>query len=237
MNKKLALAAILFSLVAFNANVIAEESTLTTDASIIKEVSPDTAKIRFYVENTGSNLDDIKEKNDKTVNSVITKIKAKLNQDESIKTIAFRVNNVYSNKDKTSIFQKFQVTNGFEVKLKDLSKISEIIKIALDNGVTMVDRVDFSIEDGEKECNQLITSVINIAESRAQTVAKASGTEILKVKSINPYCSLTTNYVQPKFLNSSLERAMDSSSMGAMETIQPGAINARASVNMTYYLK
>ena len=238
MNKKFALLALFLAIMSLNVNTFAQESTLTTDAQINKEVSPDTAKIRFYVENTGSNLEDIKQKNDKIVNDVITKIKQNLNQNESVKTIAFRVNNVYANKDKSSIFQKFQVTNGFEVKLKDLNKVSEIIKIALDNGVTMVDSVDFSIEDGEKECNQLITSAINMAKNRAQVVAKASGSEILKVKNINPYCSLTTNYVQPRFLNASLEKAMDSSSMGSsIETIHPESINARANVSMTYYLK
>ena len=238
MNKKFALLALFVTFMSFKLMAHSQESTLSTDASINQEVAPDTAKIRFYVENTGSNLEDIKQKNDKTVNEVVSKIKQKLNQNESVKTIAFRVNNVYANKDKSSIFQKFQVTNGFEVKLKDLNKISEIIKLAIDNGVTMVDRVDFSVEDGEKVCNEMMTSVISVAKNRAQTVAKASGAEILKIKSINPYCSLTTNYVQPKFLNTSLERAMDSASMGGtIETITPGTISARASVNMTYYLK
>lgn len=239
MNKKLALFALLITFLGFNFNTLAQESTLSTEAVINQDVSPDTAKIRLYVENTGSNIEDIKQKNDKTVNDVISKIKQKLSPNESVKTIAFRVNSVYSNKEKSSLFQKYQVTNGFEVKLKDLNKVSKIIKIALDNGVTMVDRVDFSIEDGEKVCNELMTSVISMAKNRALTVAKASGNELLKVKNINPYCSLTTNYVQPRFLNSSLAKTADMASSGGsmLETINPGTISARASVNMTYYLK
>ena len=239
MNKKLALAALLIAFLGFNFNTFAQESTLSTEAVINQDVSPDTAKIRLYVENTGSNIEDIKQKNDKTVNDVISKIKQKLSPNESVKTIAFRVNSVYSNKEKSSLFQKYQVTNGFEVKLKDLNKVSKIIKIALDNGVTMVDRVDFSIEDGEKVCNELMTSVISMAKNRALTVAKASGSELLKIKNINPYCSLTTNYVQPRFLNSSLAKTADMASSGGsmLETINPGTISARASVNMTYYLK
>ena len=239
MNKKIALAALLITFLGFNFNTFAQESTLSTEAVINQDVSPDTAKIRLYVENTGSNIEDIKQKNDKTVNDVISKIKQKLSPNESVKTIAFRVNSVYSNKEKSSLFQKYQVTNGFEVKLKDLNKVSKIIKIALDNGVTMVDRVDFSIEDGEKVCNELMTSVISMAKNRALTVAKASGNELLKVKNINPYCSLTTNYVQPRFLNSSLAKTADMASSGGsmLETINPGTISARASVNMTYYLK
>ena len=55
MNKKLALAALLIAFLGFNFNTFAQESTLSTEAVINQDVSPDTAKIRLYVENTGSN--------------------------------------------------------------------------------------------------------------------------------------------------------------------------------------
>ena len=42
------------------------ESIISTDAVINREVIPDTAKISFTVENSGLNLNSIKEKNDKT---------------------------------------------------------------------------------------------------------------------------------------------------------------------------
>lgn len=217
-----------------------KESTLSTEYTVNSDIAPDTVKIKFYVENQGINLADVKEKNDKIVNAAINEVKKKLGANESVKTIAFRVNNIYSYKDKVRIFQKYEVTNGFEVKLKDLNKASEIIKIAMDNGIKRVDNLNFSIEDGQKICNEMMAQAISGGKQRAEYLAKAAGTSIDKVKNINPYCSLNNNYVQPRFYsNASMkaESSMDGASGTVMDVIEPGAINVRASVNMTYYLK
>ena len=148
MFKKIVLA--LFLCVVLNPVVIAQEccehSLINTEASINNEIEPDTAKIRFSVQNSGLNLDSIKEKNDKTVSDAINAIKANLNANESIKTTSFNVRNIYSYKDKVRVFQKYEVTNSFEVKIKDLTKISKIINLAMASGVKNVNGVDFLIE-------------------------------------------------------------------------------------------
>ena len=217
------------------------ESILTVEGTVNTDLEPDTLRVKFYVENTGTNLADIKAKNDKTVNTAVNAIKAKLNSDESVKTIAFRVNNIYSYKDKVRIFQKYEVVNGFEVKLKDLSKTSEIIKIAMDNGVKRIDNLNFYIENTEKQCNELIKQATSIAKNRAAVVASAAGATLTKPKSINPYCSLNSNYINRRvFANAMMKSSADGAMAEAQESvdaIEPGTISARASVNMTYYLK
>jgi len=232
---------IIFGIMTANTSIAAEiqESTISVDASINTELEPDTAKIKFYVENSGTNLNDIKAKNDKIVNNAINEIKKKLNDKENIKTIAFRVNNIYSYKDKIRIFQKYEVTNGFEVKLKDLNKISEIIKIAMDNGIKRIDNLNFYLENTENACNELMKQATQIAKNRANVVSNAAGVQILKPKSINPYCSLNSNFVNRQvFANAMMKSSgMDGAAEEAMDVIEPGTINARASINMIYYLK
>lgn len=217
-----------------------QESTISVDATTNSDIEPDTLKVKFYVENTGVNLADIKTKNDKVVNNAINEIKKKLNANESVKTIAFRVNNIYSYKDKVRIFQKYQVTNGFEVKLKDLSKASEIIKIAMDNGVKRIDNLNFYIENSQKSCNELMKEATSIAKNRASIVAVAAGATLGKPKSINPYCSLNNNYINRNVYSNALmaKSAVDGAMQeDTIESIEPGTISVRAGVNMTYYLK
>lgn len=225
---------------AIAANEYVQESILSVEGTVNTDLEPDTAKIRFFVENSGTNLADIKQKNDKTTNTAINAIKQKLNSDESIKTIAFRVNNIYGYKDKVRVFQKYEVVNGFEVKLKDLSKVSEIIKIAMDNGVKRVDNLSFYIENTEQQCNELIKQATTIAKNRAATVALAAGSTLTKPKSINPYCSLTSNFINRRvFANAMMKSSADAAMAEGetVDTIEPGTISARASVNITYYLK
>ena len=136
---------------------------------------------------------------------------------------------------------KYEVKNGFEVKLKDLSKISEIIQIAMDSGVKNIGQLNFSVENGENICNDLMSKATKSAKNRAQIIAQAAGVQLDKPKSINPYCSLSNNFVQPRYLNSSAKASFGAMDMAApesvVESIEPGSVNVRASVNMTYYLK
>ena len=59
-----------------------KESTVSADYSLSTEIAPDTVKIKMYVENSGTNLKELKEKNDKIVSEAQNKIKAKLTSDE-----------------------------------------------------------------------------------------------------------------------------------------------------------
>lgn len=215
------------------------ESVISTEGTATADLEPDTVKIRFYVENQGTNLTDLKAKNDKIVSESIKAIKAQLKENEQVRTISFRVNNIYSYKDKIRIFQKYEVVNGFEVKLKDLSKTATIIKLAMDNGVKRVDNLNFYLENTENYCNSMMIEATKIAKARAYKVASAAGSEILKVKSINPYCSLNQNNITRRlYTNAMMKSSADSAGLEeASESIEPGTISARAGVNITYYLK
>ena len=236
--KKLFVSLFLLSISLMPAIAEIQEATISTDVSVNSDIAPDTATIRFTVENSGMNIADIKSKNDKIVNTAISEIKKKLTTDETVKTITYRVNSVYSYKDKIRIFQKYEVTNGFEVKLKDVNKVSEIINIATSNGVKTVNNLNFSLSDGEKVCNELMAKAIKTAKTRAEFLANAAGTSTSRIKSINPYCSQNSTYVQPRYLTNAMMKSVSMDSAGeAVESIEPGSINVRAGVNMTYYLK
>jgi len=237
--KKLFVSLFALSLCFMPAIADVQEATISADVSVNSDIAPDTATVRFTVENSGTNIADIKAKNDKIVNTAITEIKKKLTADESVKTITYRVNSVYSYKDKIRIFQKYEVTNGFEVKLKEIDKVSEIIDIATNNGIKTVNGLNFTLSDGEKVCNELMAKAIKTARSRADYLSAAAGTSILKIKSINPYCSQNSTYVQPRMLSNASMKAMGASADEAavVESIEPGTINVRAGVNMVYYLK
>lgn len=236
--KKLILPIFMCLIINTNLTIASEcnESIITVDNSLTQEIAPDTVKIRFYVENTGLNVADLKEKNDKIVHEAISKIKTKLKENEQIKTIAYRINDVYSYKDKVRIFQKYEVINGFEVKLKDLDKTSEIIKIATDSGIKRVDGINFSIENTNAICNEMLAQCSKEAKARAQHVAQTLGHSLDKPKSINPHCSLNGNVVSAKRY-ATMMNAQGATEDSITPVIEPGTINARASVNMTYYLK
>lgn len=243
MFKKLALSIVLCAslYLPLFAEEVKFEPVIYSQGTFSDEVAPDTARIKFYITNTGLNVSDIKEKNDKIVNDATTKIKAKLTNKEQIKTIAYSVRSVYSYKDKIRIFQKYEVKNGFEVKLKDLSKISEIIKIATDAGIKEVGQLNFALEDSEEVCNKMLAQSAKMAQKRALTIANALGEQLGKAKEINPSCSLDSSRVMRSkvYANSfgAMTDSVNASENTVIDVIEPGSLNVRSSVNITYYLK
>ena len=117
-------------------------------------------------------------------------------------------------------------------------KTSTIINLAMEKGVKNVGNVNFIVEDTESICNNMMAEAVKIGKTRIEILAKAAGSILDKPSSINPYCSLSPSHVQPRMnkLMTSFDSAGTSEAV-QMDTIEPGTINARASVNMVYYLK
>ncbi len=216
------------------------ESVLSVSSTFEKDYTPDTAKVSLSLTNSGMSIKDIKEKNDKTIVEVMALIKKELGQNETIKTTKYSVNPVYSYKNNARVFQRYEVTNGFEVKLKDVTKISNIIKIATDNGIKNVGDIRFYIEDKEKISNEAIQEAIKMAKARANVISSAAGVQILKIKSINVRTSLDNSYSAVRYLASSnlMYKSMDAAASETVsQPIEAGDIRVNATANIDYYLK
>ena len=126
-----------------------------------------------------------------------------------------------------------------EVKLKEQDKRSEIIDLATKNDVKNVQNIVFSLEDANNTCNSLMAQALKLAQSRAQYIAKSGGLELLKPKSISPYCSVSSNSTTPRMYANASFKAEGTSydTANVVESIEPGVLDARANVNMVYYLK
>jgi len=228
------------SLILSNTSIALEEktSTIHVETSASKQISPDTAKISFSVENYGINLIEVKEKNDKIISKAIGEIKNLLNNDESVKTTAYRVNNIYSYKDKIRIFQKYQVTNNFEVKLKDIDKVSKIIDVALANDIKTVNNINFYLEDSNLICTDLITEATKHAILRVNKIAQSANAQLDKINTLNSYCSTEGQTPKRYYMNTYKSAGVASESVdSSASTIEAGEINTTARVNLIYYLK
>lgn len=218
-----------------------QESLLYANSRVEKEYMPDSALVSFSVKESGLSVKDIKQKNDKIINNAMTNIKKSLSNDETIKTTAFSINPVYSYKDKTRVLQNYEVTNGFEVKLKDISKVSDIIKIAIDSGVKNVGNIQFFIEDKNNITTDMITEAIKVAKEKAATIAKAANVQTVKIKSINTSCSLDNSYSSIRYLSNMKYKAATDEAVTASSpdygTIEAGTIKVSANADLVYYLK
>ena len=80
-----------------------------------------------------------------------------------------------------------------------------------------------------------------MAKKRAEIIVASVGEQLGKAKEIHPSCSLDSARVFPRAYSSFAMNKVDSDGAveqsSAVDVIEAGTINVRASVNMIYYLK
>ena len=103
-----------------------------------------------------------------------------------------------------------------------------------------MDDLNFSLDNTDSACNSLIKEATALSRTRAGELAKAAGSYVTGIKSINASCSGdNTYYPQVRMLNSA-KFAADSvaeSSAGSAVPTELGTIKMYANVNAQYFVK
>ncbi len=153
-------------------------------------IKPDIATVSFGV--SAENLDVAKATNDSAtkMNSIIDLLKAKGVDPKDIKTTNY---NIYPRYDYVQANQTYPggkqvlaayvVSQTVEVKIRDISKSSEILSGVGGLGVTDVSGLTFTIDKIDEVQNQARDLAIQDAKTQASTLAKSLGVKLVKITS------------------------------------------------------
>ena len=240
MKKIIALLLILFSFIGLKTYAKSGGSLdISTNAS--EEYPPNVVEITFAVETKNKDASVASEENKKISNNAIEVIKKELNtsKGDTIKTKGFNVSPQYHYKDNQRIFDYYQVTNTFTVRLKDISKIGDITSLALKNGVNEVNNLYFSLDGSETYCTELMSRAAKSAKVRANAIAKAMDNKVVGIQNVSVSCSNESNYRSIPYRNYLMSAKADSmeQSAGASVPIEAGILKIQASFNGTFIMK
>lgn len=204
-----------------------------------EEYAPNIATITFYVENSNKILNTATDENKKTSAKAIEAVKKAINtaNGDSIKTLSFNVNSEYSYpKDGKRVFEKYNVTNSFEVRLKNIQELGKIIDTALNSGATRVDGLKFSLDADEARCNELIAKSTQIAKQRAQNVANSLGSKLGGIKEINASCNSQSEAYAPYRTYGMAKMNADSAGGESAVPTEAGLIKIKATTDGQFWL-
>ncbi len=209
---------------------------ITVSSDIEENVTPDVVKTTFTIETSNKIAKIASDKNKEITTKVLNAIKPKIDETkgETLKTSGFSVRSQYSYNNGKQNFEKYVVTNTFEIKVKDIAKIGEIIDIGVQNGATNVSGFNYSLEDDENICNELIAKSAKSAKIRADYIARAMNTKITGVKQANTSCSIGTNYARYNY--AALKSSMDAATEGSSIPVESGKIKIRANFEGQFYI-
>ncbi|MCX6718535.1 MAG: SIMPL domain-containing protein [Candidatus Staskawiczbacteria bacterium] len=192
---------------------------------------PDVALISLGVTAQAVTVADVTKSGTDKMNAVIDAVK-KLGVDEKdIQTTNYSLTPNYNyTQNAGRIFQGYTLEQDVQVKIRDFTKVGDILAKATSVGANLVGDLQFTIDNPEQFKEQARAKAIAQAKANAENLAKESGIGLGKIINIfeNSYNSSPVMYSSAKAMGAGV---MDSA---PVPTVQPGQQEIDVTINLTY---
>jgi len=164
-------------------------------------VAPDIAKVDLGITDSGSDLKTVETSVNKNSQNLVDQIKKMGIAASDIQTISYGVSPQY---DYTTPAQKitgYQVSTTYEITIRDLTKINDLLGNATSFGANTVGSVTFDLSDNLKD--QKLQEARDIAVTQAKTeaagLAKSAGITLGKIVNVSEVTP--SSNIQPMAMN------------------------------------
>lgn len=217
-------------------------SSLTVSDQGKVTVKPDLAIIDFSVVTQGADPKTVQKDNDAKMTDIVAYLKSQGIDEKDIKTASYNLNPQYDytwcRPDQSNIacpakLSGYILTQGVELKLRDLSKVGEIIGNLPAKGTNEISSIYFTVDDQDIPKIEAREQALEKAMTKAVTMAKAAGIKLGKVLNI----SENGNYYQTPSVYASKDMTSTGSGVGYSAPIQTGSNEITVDVSITYEIK
>ena len=219
---------------------VTETSSFSTSAEGKTTAIPDIVQFSFSVITQGGvNLQDIQSENTTKANSAIAFVKSRGIDAKDISTERYSVEPRYQYFDcsgrQSAVCPPYEIvgytiTQNILVKVRDFSKIGDLLSGVVQNGANTVSQLNFTVEDPSGLENQAREKAIAKAKDKARSIARAGGFRLGKLLSINE----GSYYPMPMFSGA---EAKGGGTLALSPTIEPGSYDITINVSLTYEIK
>jgi len=207
---------------------------------------PDVAQFDFSVTTEGGkDLGSLQTDNTKKVNAAIDFVKSKGIDVKDVKTQNYTISPRYQTYNcyrplESSVepcppaeIVGYTVSQDVQVKVRDFSKIGDILGGVVTAGANTVSRLQFTIDEPDSVKSQARAEAIEKARAKAKEVAKAGGFSVGRLLSIDEYGQ------SPAYYGYGMGGDMAVKSVAAVPapTIEPGSQDVTVSVTLRYEIR
>jgi uncharacterized protein YggE len=196
-------------------------------------VRPDIALVSLGVKTEGKTTADAITENSEKMNAVIKAVKDSGVDEKDIQTTNYSLSPLYNYTEAAGrIFQGYTLYQELQVKIRDFSKVGDILQKAVAQGANLTSNLQFTIENPEQYKQEARAKAIEQAKANAKNLEKTSGIKLGKL--INVY----ENYVYPMMYDSKavgIGGGIEESAPSPV--IQPGQTEINVTINLTYRVR
>jgi uncharacterized protein len=162
---------------------------------------------------------------------------------ENIQTSNYAINTVYNYDDQEKPLTKgelppvkyYEASHTLTVRIEDLTKVEEVLNLAVENGITDINNIEFTLKDFAKAREQAFKQAGQIVQERSQYIAAALGEKLGVLITANAsYYDYPWNYYASANQAVGYNYEMPSSSEGS---ISAGQVKVTVDMNADYEIK
>lgn len=217
-------------------------STIIVSAQGKSVVKPDLAIIYFSVVAQGANPQIIQKTNDDKMAKAIDYLKQAGVDEKDIKTLSYNLDPQYNyswcNDRESSIYcppqlAGYMLTQQVELKLRDLTKVGEVVGALPDKGVNQISSISFTVDNDDAPKMEARKQAIEKAMAQAMAIAKAAGIKLSRIINISE-----GSYYAPMVYRDSV-KTVSGMGGGVSESspIQTGSQEVTIDISLTYEIK
>ncbi|OGF20752.1 hypothetical protein A2257_03195 [Candidatus Falkowbacteria bacterium RIFOXYA2_FULL_38_12] len=194
---------------------------------------PDIATIQVGLITEKGDVKTAQKENTDKLNRLITTLKNLGVEDKDIQTSYYNIYPQYDWTDGKQQLRGYQVSQGVAIKIRNLSKIGDMLAAAGEGGANQVSGLTFNIDDPEKLKQEARLKALANAKEKAEALAEAAGVKLGKVVSFSEYSDSPADY----------RTMMDSYGAGGGEmkvaspVIESGSIDIVVTATVGYEIK
>lgn len=163
---------------------------------------PDVAILKIGLRSEAKDTKVLFEENTKRFNRILEEIKKLGIEEKDIKTTKYHLSplydQVYTEGRFTSVLSRYSLEQEIQIKIRDFSKIGQVLERSTSLGANLIEKVEFQVEDIEKYLSEARKLAIEDAKRKAKEISQASGLKLKKLINIREFSS----YYYPDFYTS-----------------------------------
>lgn len=195
---------------------------------------PDIAKVTTGIEDSGTNLAQVQSSVNKKSQSLVAALKKAGIEDKDIKTTAYNISPQSDYQASPPKITGYQVSVNYEVTVRNIDKINDIMTTITGAGSNLVGEVGFDLSDSAKNkaTDAARQDAVAQAKENAQSLAKASGVTLGKIINVS---ESQNSGPRPLF---AAEKAVSAGGGVPMPpNIQPGTTEINLTVSLSYEVR
>jgi uncharacterized protein len=160
-------------------------ASITTEGLV--KAYPDIALLNFTIVTEAAKAPLASSENAQKADAFVSAVKKFLHEPDTIKSTGYRITPLYTYGDRARkpAITGFRASNGFQVKIKELSRLGELIDLATRQGVNEIQGPIWqhaNIDDLDREAS---VQALQKAKQMAEALAQSQGMKVKRLKKVS----------------------------------------------------